>query len=125
MNRRTAPLMLLSALMLGACAPVAMQPATSPLDVYGGGLKPIGTPPAIWFSAGTADLFDLVVTIKGSNMRANAPDWCAASGADIVCNVPSLPAGRNFVLPMRGSNISAVATYKRASGMSFSSTARQ
>lgn len=115
----------LAALLLGACAPTANNVSTAPLDPYGGGLKPIRTPPVIWFSAGTIDLFDLVVTIYGSNLRANDIEHCKVDGMAIKCTVPALPAGQNFVLPMKGSNISAVATYKRSNGQSYSSIVRQ
>ncbi len=125
MKRRTFLLLVLGGLVLGACAPVTTAPQTSALDPYGGGLKPLGTPPALWFMAGSKDVFSLTVTVSGNNLRANAPDWCAASGANIVCTVPTLPAGKNFVLPMKGSNLSAVAVYKRFDGVTYNSVVKQ
>ena len=49
----------------------------------------------------------------------------ADEGRDILCTVPQLPAGKNFVLPMRGSRLSVVATYKRASGHTYRSQVHQ
>lgn len=110
---------LFGCLLLAACAPtVARAP-----DPDGGGLKFVGS--TLFFGAGLSDVLDLYVTISGSDLRVNAPQFCRVNRADIVCTVPTLPKGGNFVLPMKGSNLSAVAKYKRLSGMSFSSEARQ
>lgn len=51
--------------------------------------------------------------------------YCQVKQTDILCTVPVLPAGKNFILPMKGSNISAVAVYKRVSGQQYSSTAQR
>lgn len=117
-------LLLLSGLLLAGCAPQTNSTAMLSVDSTGG-FSPIGTPPAIWFAAGKADVSNLVLTVSGDALRANAPDYCKVNAAKIICTVPTLPAGQNFVLPMKGSNISAVATYKRGDGLSYSSTVKQ
>jgi hypothetical protein len=110
------------ALSLAACAPAL---TTSAPDPDQGRLSLTGPPLVLDFVAGLSDVKDLVVTISGADLRVNAPKYCRADRQQIVCTVPTLPKGGNFMLPMKGSNISAVATYKRLSGQSFSSEARQ
>ncbi|GBF05830.1 hypothetical protein DAERI_060090 [Deinococcus aerius] len=113
---------LLGCLLLAACAPGLTRPASEP-DPDGGGLRFMGT--TLFFGAGLSDVLDLSILISGTDLRVNAPQFCRVNRADIECTVPKLPKGGNFVLPMRGSNISAVATYKRLSGKSYGSEARQ
>ncbi len=120
-------LLAVAALLLGACAPAPTAPPLSPLpsvsDKQGGGLT--FEPGALWFKAGTLDALDVNITVRGNDVRVNAPQYCRAQGMDILCTVPTLPAGKNFILPMKGSNLSAVATYKRVDGVTYSSAARQ
>ncbi|MDO4246787.1 MAG: hypothetical protein Q4C89_12250 [Deinococcus sp.] len=130
MKWRFAGLFALVALLLGSCAPSVMQPSVPPAvapanvqDSAGGGLKFLGE--SLWFAAGTLEAWDVQVKISGDNLRVNAPDFCRVDRADILCTVAKIPAGKNFVLPMTGSNISAVAVYKRPNGLSFSSQARR
>lgn len=120
----------LAALLLGSCAPSVMQPSVPPAvpqasvqDSAGGGLKFLGE--SLWFAAGTLEAWDVQVKVSGDNLRVNAPDFCRVDRADILCTFSKIPAGKNFVLPMTGSNISAVAVYKRPNGLSFSSQARR
>ena len=109
---------------LGACAPAPAQ--TTPSDRDQAVLNITGTPPTLLFGAGISDVVDLHILIKGKDLRVNAPTFCKPANVfDVLCTVPRLPAGKNFVLPMRGSNLSAVATYKRGNGQSYSSVARQ
>lgn len=102
-----------------------MQAQQTALDPDGGGLQPLQGPLAVWFMAGQSDALDVQITITGNHLRANAPDYCTVNGQAILCNIPTLPAGKNFVLPMKGSNLSAVAVYKRLNGLSYSSQVRQ
>lgn len=117
---------------LAACAP--------PATVTGGGASAVANASdpghaslsALWgqdsgltFTAGSLDALDLKLVLSGTSLKVNAPSWCVVDRQDIVCTVKLLPAGKNFVLPMRGSNLSAVATYKRASGLSYSTQVRQ
>ena len=130
---KRACLLLVSVLSLAACAPT-----TSP--VVGGGAVAVVDPAdegraylsATWaeqskvgFYAGSLDAYDLVLRVSGDGLRINAPNYCRVDVRDILCTVPSLPAGRNFMLPMRGSRLSVVATYKRASGHTYRSQVHQ
>lgn len=120
---KRAMLFLLACVAVG-CAP--SQVAAPPLaDPDRADLVFVTDPLALHFSAGLSDVLDFKVTLSGDDLRVNAPTYCKVDRQDIVCLVPRLPAGRNFVLPMRGSNLNAVATYKRASGRSFTSNARR
>lgn len=124
------------ALGLAACAP-NMSPVA---PVVGGGAVAVADPAdegraalsATWgeqsrveFSAGNLDAYGVVLRVSGDGLRVNASSYCRADVRDILCTVPSLPAGRNFVLPMRGSRLSIVATYKRASGNTYRSQVHQ
>lgn len=119
---KRALLALVAGLLLAGCT---LRLATTAPDPDGGGLKFMGSPPVLFFGAGLSDVLDLSIKISGADLRVNAPQFCQVDRHDIICTVPKVPKGGNFVLPMRGSNISAVATYKRLSGMSYSSEARQ
>lgn len=127
MKRGIAGLFAVAALLLGACAPVAVPPLTAPPSVSDkegeGGLHFVQDD--LWFKAGLLDAFDVNITIRGKDLRVNAPQHCQVKQTDILCTVPVLPAGKNFVLPMTGSNISAVAVYKRVSGQQYSSVAQR
>lgn len=117
-------LLLLVACALAGCAP--SQVAAPPLaDPDRADLVFFADPLALKFGAGLADALDVRVTVNGDDLRVNAPTYCKLDRQQIVCTVPRVPAGKNFVLPMRGSNLSAVATYKRISGRSFTSNARR
>ncbi len=126
------------ALGLAACAP-NMSPVA---PVVGGGAVAVADPAdegraslsATWgeqsrveFSAGNLDAYGVVLRVSGDGLRVNAPTWCTVpkDSRDILCTVPQLPAGKNFVLPMRGSRLSIVATYKRASGNTYRSQVHQ
>lgn len=124
MRRGVSAAVLLLAGVLAACAPAATLPPSRDSDQAV--LNITGTPPTLLFGAGISDVVDLAITIKGKDLRVNAPEFCKPANVyDVLCTVPRLPAGKNFVLPMRGSNLSAVATYKRGNGQSYSSVARQ
>ncbi|GGO24671.1 hypothetical protein [Deinococcus humi] len=118
--------LVLASLLCGlvACAPAA---TVAPPDRDGAALRLASIEGGVtaYFNAGLSDVFPLKFTITGSDLRVNAPQYCNVSNAAILCTVPRLPAGGNFVLPMRGSNISVVALYKRASGAEFKLTAQQ
>lgn len=124
------------ALGLAACAP-NMSPVA---PVVGGGAVSVADPAdegraslsATWgeqskatFYAGSLDAYGVVLRVSGDGLRVNAPSYCRADVRDILCTVPQLPAGKNFVLPMRGSRLSVVATYKRASGHTYRSQVHQ
>lgn len=123
----------LRGLLVAACVLLAgcsVTTARGPADPGQGTLTFLTTPstpttPILNFSAGQLDAFDLVVKVSGDDLRVNAPTYCRAERRDILCTVPTVPAGKNFILPMKGSNLSAVATYKRASGTAYSSEARK
>jgi len=104
--------------MIGVSDVVDDEPATATLSSHDGFL---------WFelSAGPLPLYDLRVAVTYSELRANTPKWCKPDGNRVLCTVPTLPAGKNFVLPMKGSNISIVARYKREqSGKDFTRRAQ-
>lgn len=120
-------------LTLAACAPAAVPSVgggtVAVVDPSDGGRAFLS---ATWseyskvaFYAGSLDAYDLVLRVSGDGLRINAPEYCRVDVRAILCTVPQLPAGRNFVLPMRGSRLSAVATYKRASGSTHRAQVRQ
>lgn len=118
-------------LTLAACAPAAVPSvgggAVAVVDPSDGGRAFLS---ATWgekvaFYAGSLDAYDLVLRVSGDGLRVNAPEYCRVDVRDVLCTVPQLPAGKNFVLPMRGSRLSAVATYKRSSGSLHRAQARQ
>ncbi|WP_288480493.1 hypothetical protein [uncultured Deinococcus sp.] len=121
----------LRGLLIAACVLLAgCSVARGPADPGQGVLSFLTTPATastsiLNFSAGQLDVLDLVVKVSGDDLRVNAPTYCRADRQDILCTVPTVPAGKNFILPMKGSNLSAVATYKRASGTAYSSEARK
>ena len=102
---------LLLALVLGlaACAPAIIvsdgDPGTLTLTQQG-----------LIFASGPTMAYELRLEVAGSALRVNAPQWCKPDGSVIACLVPTIPAGKNFLLPLTGSNISAVARYKRQLG---------
>lgn len=110
---------------LAGCAPPTLVQASVPDPGQAVLGFQTGKDAVLGFSAGKLDAFDLVVKVSGEGLRVNAPSYCHVERRDILCTVPTLPAGKNFILPMKGSNLSAVATYKRASGTAYSSEARK
>ncbi len=121
----------LRGLLVAACVLLAGCSVTrSPADPGQGVLSFLTTPATastsiLKFSAGQLDVLDLTVKVSGNDLRVNAPRYCRTDRQEILCTVPDVPAGKNFILPMKGSNLSAVATYKRASGTAYSSEARK
>ena len=113
---RRLPLLLLASLMLAGCAP-ALEPATPPdSDPATVNIVQKDEFTIFGFAAGPLVAYDLRVEITGANLRLNAPAWCKPDADAVRCTVPELPAGKNFILPMTGSNITVVAKYKRALG---------
>lgn len=67
------------------------------------------------FGAGLSDVELYRLAVSGGTIRVNDAR-CRAEAPGIVCRFePGLPvpAGKNFVLPITGTNLSAVAVYKR------------
>ena len=119
---KRAALMLLSALALAACAPALTQPDNDPATLTL--LTTAGAATLLTFFAGNADAY-LKLTLKGNDLRVNAAKYCVPERSGIVCTVPRVPAGGNFVLPVTGSNIDAVAECKRLNGAMFRREAKQ
>lgn len=122
-------LLLASVFFIGlvACAPAATGGPPSAPDLDSAALRLAASDGGVtaYFNAGLSDVLPLKFTVTGNDLRVNAPQYCNVSNAAILCTVPRLPAGGNFVLPMRGSNINVVALYKRASGAEFKLMAQQ
>ncbi|KQR22710.1 hypothetical protein [Deinococcus sp. Leaf326] len=123
--RRLLVFTVIGALGLAGCAPTAFVQASVPDPGQAVLGFQTGKDAVLGFSAGKLDAFDLVVKVSGEGLRVNAPSYCHVERRDILCTVPTLPAGKNFILPMKGSNLSAVATYKRGGGQSFTTEARR
>ncbi|WP_288481801.1 hypothetical protein [uncultured Deinococcus sp.] len=115
--------------LLGCAPSITATPTPTLSDPGQAGLyflaTSTGDTATLSFSAGQFDAFDLTVKVSGNDLRVNAPRYCRTDRQEILCTVPDVPAGKNFILPMKGSNLSAVATYKRASGTAYSSEARK
>ena len=91
-------LFLLATLALSSCAPQLTappdnDPATVTLSQHDGFTF-------LDFWAGPLPVYDLRIEISYSNLRLNAPAWCKPDAKKVRCTVPTLPAGKNFVLPM-------------------------
>lgn len=118
---------LLLGVLLAGCAPALFSgspvvSATAPADPSAATLSASWSAEQsrVTFGAGTEAALGYTLKIDGVGVRVNAPQVCRVVDLSVLCTVPTLPAGGNFILPMRGSNLSAVATYKRASGQQFS-----
>ena len=116
MKKRFCLLTLVGLLSLAACTPrlspqpVDNDPARLSLRQAAG-----DSYSTLNFWSGALDVYALRLVLTGSDLRVNALKYCAVDNQQIRCTVPSVPAGGNFVLPISGSNISAVAVYKRSS----------
>jgi hypothetical protein len=97
---------------LAACSPGL----TAPPDNDPATLRFAPEPPGVLFYGGGPVTLDFTLTVSGDSLRINAPQWCKPDQDRILCTVPVIPAGKNFILSLSGSNISAVARYKRQSG---------
>lgn len=106
-------LVLLAALTLTACAPA----------LTGGGADPGGARLAVTrgeafdtlrFEVGMQPVQAATLTLTGRDLRVNDPH-CAAQAGQIVCTLGARPAGRAYVLPVRGLLI-AEAEFTRPDG---------
>ena len=105
--------LLLATLALAACAPATVGPS----DGDPGTLTlERGDAQQLDFAPGALAAYDIQLTVSGSALRVNAPQWCKVGGAAIACLVPVVPAGRHFLLPLTGIDVGAVVRYKRQPG---------
>ena len=72
----------------------------------------------VTFAAGGVDAQAVKLTLTGVNLAVNDPN-CKAEGAQLVCTLGVVPAGRMYVLPSRGVLV-AQATYQRPGGAPYS-----
>lgn len=109
-------LALLAAVLLTACAPA----------LTGGGADPGGARLTVTrgeafdtlrFETGTQAVQAATLTLTGRDLRVNDPN-CAAQDGQIVCRLGARPAGRGYVLPVRGMLI-AEAEFTRPDGRSY------
>ncbi|MBZ9750743.1 hypothetical protein K7W42_07700 [Deinococcus sp. HMF7604] len=102
---------------LAACAPsltgpAAADPGAAKLSLtQGDGFK------IVRFEAGTLATTATTLTLSGVNLAVNDPS-CRAVKAQLVCDVGPLPAGRAYVLPVRGALV-VEADYARPGGAVF------
>lgn len=69
------------------------------------------------FDAGKTDAQTVRLTLSGVGLAVNDPT-CRASGAQLVCEVSTVPAGQSYVLPARGALV-VEAEYGRADGKRY------
>jgi len=110
---------------LASCAP-SITPNTPPAALIDSGgadlrLDVQGAAQVISFKAGTLDALSTTLTLSGDGLAVNDKN-CVASGRQIVCALPTVPATRTYVLPSRG--VTRVqASYSRADGKTYTLTA--
>ncbi|GAA3995125.1 hypothetical protein GCM10022631_01560 [Deinococcus rubellus] len=112
-------LMLMGVIALASCAPVQLSlpavpdPGSAALTIDRQDSQAVVT-----FAAGSLDAQAVQVTLSGVNLAVNDPN-CKAEGAQLVCTLGTVPAGRMYVLPGRGVLV-AEAAYQRPDGASYS-----
>lgn len=110
-------LLLLTALALSACAPNLTQ---APVDPGGAKLTLMQKNDfkIIGFEAGTQEARAVKFTLTGVGLAVNDPT-CQAKDTQLVCDVGTVPAGRTYVLPVRGLLL-IESTYQRPDGKPYS-----
>ena len=109
-------LLVLGVLTLASCAPgltAAPDPGSAALSIDRQSHVAVVT-----FAAGSLDAQAVKLTLSGVNLAVNDPN-CQASGAQLVCTLGTVPAGRMYVLPSRGVLV-AQAAYQRPGGAAYS-----
>jgi hypothetical protein len=109
-------LWLLTALVLGACAPNLTQ---TPVDPGGAKLTMMQKDGSqiVGFEAGTLEAKVVKFTLTGVGLAVNDPS-CTAQDTQLVCDVGTVSVGRTYVLPVRG--LLLVETkYKRSDGQAY------
>jgi len=117
---KRALLLMLGVLTLASCAPgltAAPDPGGAVLSIDRQSSQAVVT-----FAAGSLDAQAVQLTLSGVSLAVNDPN-CRASGAQIVCTLGTVPAGRMYVLPSRGVLV-AEAAYQRPGGAAYSLTAK-
>jgi len=111
----------LGVLTLASCAPLQLTPPTAP-DPGKAALTidRQSSQAVVTFAAGNLDATKVQVTLSGVNLAVNDPN-CKVDGAQLVCTLCTVPAGRMYVLPSRGVLV-AEAMYQRPGSASYSLT---
>jgi len=109
---------LLLACVLASCAPQLVPPAAPDPGKAALTIDRQSSQAVVTFAAGSLDATRVQVTLSGVNLAVNDPN-CRVDGAQIVCTLGTLPAGRMYVLPSRGVRV-AEAAYQRPSGAAYS-----
>jgi len=113
-------LLLLGVLTLASCAPgltATPDPGSAVLSIDRQSSQAVVT-----FAAGGLDAQVVKLTLTGVNLAVNDPN-CKADGAQLVCTLGTVPAGRMYILPSRGVLV-AEAAYQRPDGPVYSLAAQ-
>lgn len=111
-------LLLSAALLLSACAPTVTQPQPQP-DPGAATLtiSKAGDHQVVTFSSGRLDAQAVKLTLSGLKLAVNDPS-CLPVGAQLVCEIGPVGAGRMYVLPVRGVVV-VQASYQRPDGKTY------
>ena len=109
---------------LVACVPSWNGPSVNDANNYVGGLQPLtlaraGANVEVVFSAGLQPAEEGALTVGGVNLALLAPKdgSCVLTGAVIGCTLPTVPAGKSFVVTVAGSGVRATASWYRPGGL--------
>ena len=112
-------LLLACTLTLASCAPsltAVPDPGGATLSIDRQNPQAVVT-----FAAGSLDAQAVKLTLSGVNLAVNDPN-CKAAGAQLVCTLGTVPAGRTYVLPSRGVLV-AQAGYQRPGAAAYALSA--
>ncbi|HEX2864489.1 MAG TPA: hypothetical protein VHN99_07960 [Deinococcales bacterium] len=110
----------LVAVTLAACVPSLNGPAATDTQNYPNGMQPLtldrqGANVEVVFNAGQADAEEGALVISGTDLTLLAPKdgSCVVVPPVIQCALPTVPAGKSFVVTVAGQNVRANASWYR------------